>query len=305
MFFAAQPKGARRYLAFNVIIIYNGYMFKDNLRFYRIKKGMTQKELASKLFVTRQSVSKWEQGINEPDIDTLKKLCSVLEINLEALLSDRPNENSGFNLNKTFLLYNFIFVCFCVFSVLILLRFLPEKIPAHFTHGQVDRYGKKYEILLHLITFLVIEVLDLSFFLVCKRNREKRSAIVLHTVISVFAVAYEVFVLAIHSQSISSEYLPSFAVCVTLAFFLSLFAAMSPSITPPNGVFGLRTSLTLENSVVWKKINGFASIFLVATTLPVLAVNMIFMSKWAFLSLLLYILPITAVAIYHRKLRTH
>ena len=100
MFFAAQPKGARRYLAFNVIIIYNGYMFKDNLRFYRIKKGMTQKELASKLFVTRQSVSKWEQGINEPDIDTLKKLCSVLEINLEALLSDRPNENSGFNLNK-------------------------------------------------------------------------------------------------------------------------------------------------------------------------------------------------------------
>lgn len=304
MFFAAQPKGARRYLAFNVIIIYNGYMFKDNLRFYRIKKGMTQKELASRLFVTRQSVSKWEQGINEPDIETLKKLCSVLEINLEALLSDRPNEDSGFNLNKTFLLYNLIFVCFCVFSVFILLRFLPEKIPAHFTYGQVDRYGKKYEILLHLITFFFIGVLDLIFFFVCKRNGEKRSAIVLHSVISVFAVAYEVFVLAIHSQSISAEYLPSFAVCVTLAFFLSLFAAMSPYITPPNGVFGLRTSLTLENSVVWKKINGCASIFLVATTLPVLAVNMIFVSKWAFFSLLLYILPITAVAIYHRKLRT-
>ena len=91
----------------------------------------------------KTSVSKWEQGINEPDIETLKKLCSVLEINLEALLSDRPNEYSGFNLNKTFLLYNLILVCFCVLSVFILLRFLPEKIPAHFTHGQVDRYGKK------------------------------------------------------------------------------------------------------------------------------------------------------------------
>ena len=80
---------------------------------------------------------------------------------------------------------------------------------------------------------------------------------------------------------------------------------MSPDITPLNGVFGLRTSFTLGNSVVWKKVNGFASVFLVATTLSVLAVNMIFVSKWAFLSLLLYILPITAVAIYHRKLRTH
>ena len=95
----------------------------------------------------------------------------------------------------------------------------------------------------------------------CKRNREKRSAIVLHTVISVFAVAYEVFVLAIHSQSISSEYLPSFAVCVTLAFFLSLFAAMSPYITPPNGVFGLRTSFTLKNSVVWKRLTDLQAFF--------------------------------------------
>ncbi|MDE6293272.1 MAG: helix-turn-helix domain-containing protein [Clostridiales bacterium] len=38
-------------------------MFGDNLKKYRIQNGYSQSELADKLFVSRQCVSKWEKGI--------------------------------------------------------------------------------------------------------------------------------------------------------------------------------------------------------------------------------------------------
>ena len=45
--------------------------FNERLKFFREKKGYTQDEIASKLNISRQSVSKWENGINEPDFETL------------------------------------------------------------------------------------------------------------------------------------------------------------------------------------------------------------------------------------------
>ena len=42
-------------------------MFQDNLKTLRKKKGMTQKELAARLNVVRQTISKWEKGLSVPD----------------------------------------------------------------------------------------------------------------------------------------------------------------------------------------------------------------------------------------------
>ncbi len=279
-------------------------MFKDNLRYSRLKKGMTQQELASRLYVTRQSVSKWEQGINEPDIETLKSLCSVLGVTLEFMLSDNSVEDKSFNLNRTLLFYNLLTAFFSILTVFVLLRFLPEVIPAHWTHGQVDRYGKKYEILLHLITFLIFAATDFIVYEFCKRGREKKSVILFHVICLVLTVSYEIFILVIHSLSVSDANLMSYIVCVMLAFFLSIFLAMSPYVTPPNKLLGIRTAFTLGNGAVWKKINGFACVWLSVTTLPVLALNMVFVSVWALMSFLLYIIPTIAIAVYYRRLQT-
>ena len=56
--------------------------FNEKLKSLRESKGYTQDEIASKLNIARQSVSKWEQGINEPDFDTTKKLCQILDCSL-------------------------------------------------------------------------------------------------------------------------------------------------------------------------------------------------------------------------------
>ena len=52
----------------------------------REKSGMSQDELAEKLFVTRQAVSRWETGKTTPDIDTLKKLSKLFDVSINTLL---------------------------------------------------------------------------------------------------------------------------------------------------------------------------------------------------------------------------
>lgn len=53
--------------------------FKDALPRLRKQHGLTQDDLAKKLYVTRQAVSRWENGETEPGIDMLKLISTVLE----------------------------------------------------------------------------------------------------------------------------------------------------------------------------------------------------------------------------------
>lgn len=59
---------------------------------YRKEKGMTQEELAGKLGVSSQAVSKWENDASCPDISLLPQLCSVLGISADELLSGKKEE---------------------------------------------------------------------------------------------------------------------------------------------------------------------------------------------------------------------
>ena len=61
-------------------------MFSENLKAMRKAKGYTQEELAIKLNVTRQTISKCEKGLSVPDVDFLFKIADVLETNVGTLL---------------------------------------------------------------------------------------------------------------------------------------------------------------------------------------------------------------------------
>lgn len=62
-----------------------------NIRQLRLKRGLSQAQLAERLNVTRQTVSSWERDMSHPDIETLEKMASVFEISLEELLFARTN----------------------------------------------------------------------------------------------------------------------------------------------------------------------------------------------------------------------
>ena len=59
-----------------------GDMLSDNIRTLRKNRGFTQEDLANRLNVTRQTISKWEKGISVPDAEMLSKLAEELETNV-------------------------------------------------------------------------------------------------------------------------------------------------------------------------------------------------------------------------------
>ena len=60
--------------------------FADNLAQLRATHNMTQEQLAERLGVSRQSVSKWESGVCLPELATLDALCSLFDCTLDNLL---------------------------------------------------------------------------------------------------------------------------------------------------------------------------------------------------------------------------
>lgn len=63
-------------------------MLSENLKAVRKSKGLSQQELAVKLNVVRQTVSKWEQGLSVPDSDLLIALSEALETPVSTLLGE-------------------------------------------------------------------------------------------------------------------------------------------------------------------------------------------------------------------------
>ena len=63
-------------------------MFNENLKKIRKEKGYTQEELAAKVGVVRQTVSKWEKGLSVPDADILRKLAEILNTDINILLGN-------------------------------------------------------------------------------------------------------------------------------------------------------------------------------------------------------------------------
>lgn len=61
-------------------------IFSQRLKKERINKGWSQEELAKKLFVSRQSVSKWENGQNYPSIEIIIKISDLFNVTIDELL---------------------------------------------------------------------------------------------------------------------------------------------------------------------------------------------------------------------------
>lgn len=62
-------------------------MFAKNMQYLRGQKGLTQKQLADALFVSDKTVSKWETGLTEPNIDMLKRTSRYFDISVDDLLA--------------------------------------------------------------------------------------------------------------------------------------------------------------------------------------------------------------------------
>ena len=67
----------------------------DTIRKHRKARRMSQRELADQLGVSYQAVSKWERGINLPDLLLVPALCAALGISADELLDIPPRHESA------------------------------------------------------------------------------------------------------------------------------------------------------------------------------------------------------------------
>ncbi|WP_066645912.1 helix-turn-helix domain-containing protein [Christensenella timonensis] len=73
-------------------------MLNENMKAIRKSKGLSQEELAVKLNVVRQTISKWEQGLSVPDSEMLISISEALETPVNALLGEAVVESKAADL---------------------------------------------------------------------------------------------------------------------------------------------------------------------------------------------------------------
>ena len=88
-------------------------LFADTVKKLRTKKGLTQNQLASLMFVNRATVTKWESGTRLPDAAMITRLARALEVDVGTLLSTAAESDESFNIimvddNKPILSYSLL-----------------------------------------------------------------------------------------------------------------------------------------------------------------------------------------------------
>ena len=85
-----------------------------NIRILRTQRKMTQDELAEKLFVSRQTVSNYETGRSQPDIDTLLRIAEALEVEAQHLLYGSPDTEAQLRTKKSAIAASFALTALAV-----------------------------------------------------------------------------------------------------------------------------------------------------------------------------------------------
>lgn len=153
----------------------------------RKNKGLSQEDLANKLNVSRQAVSKYEKDINEPNIDTIKRISKYFNVDLEYLLNDdsldskdesKNNISNNVN-NKNIVLYYILLIISILIIILCFIWSLidPRSNP-NFGEGFYLWYIPFYSSDIELIIFQVLNILGIigiviSIYMIFKKNKNK------------------------------------------------------------------------------------------------------------------------------------
>jgi putative transcriptional regulator len=70
-------------------------MLGEKIKDYRKKKGYTQEEVADRLHVTRQTISKWEKNYSVPDAELIVQLAEILDVKTSQLLGTQEEKSTG------------------------------------------------------------------------------------------------------------------------------------------------------------------------------------------------------------------
>ena len=120
--------------------------FSKKLQNLRKQHGLTQEELAAKLFVSRTAISKWESGRGYPNIDSLKEISKFFSVSVDELLSSDELINAAQDENRKNIsdLLDMLAGFADIMCVLpLLLPLYPEKVSDSFSAVSLFEFAQK------------------------------------------------------------------------------------------------------------------------------------------------------------------
>ena len=102
-----------------------GMEFNEKLQELRKGKGLTQEELAEKLFVSRTAISKWESGRGYPSIDSLKEISRYFSVTIDELICPEEILSAAEEEKQAFAGRTLSFICNTLDFLTVFLLFLP------------------------------------------------------------------------------------------------------------------------------------------------------------------------------------
>lgn len=234
-------------------------MLGEKLKALREERHFTQEDVASRLNVTRQALSKWENNITEPDIDTIKKLGAIYDVSISDLIGEEKKDRIGI-WNKGGLFFGIFIFGLNVAIIFIYLRFLEDIIPAHYdVHFNVDRYGSKYETLLYLIIYPIFLGMSIVGYYMTNRELEKQNRIgglVVNSLGSIINLGFGIFVVCLNTRYLKEDSLLPIVGAIAGALILLVSIMSHPAVNKKqNGILGVRTSFTMSSKDAWVKLN--------------------------------------------------
>ena len=128
------------------------------------------------------------------------------------MFENNIKDNNKYNRKKQTLLNECLFSAnvfvslFCIISFIVLWRFLPQTIPAHWNKDWViDRYGSRNEIFIHFIIIFILLFSVIIAYPILKRNPYKKIEIAItYITIAFFQIAFLVYLIALYDKYLSN-----------------------------------------------------------------------------------------------------
>ena len=272
-------------------------------------------ELADKLDVSRQSVSKWEQGINEPDFETTKKLCQILDCSIAELIDDdqeviTTKEEKDANRAKWLFRVEIILAIWSTLMIIALAFATKKDIIKHWDSSGHAEYGSKWYLLINLVIILVAIVSCIfSYVFIARKKRYGKYKVLVESIALVFESALIITVGVISAIQVKDAVplIPNAANLLVVAVFALLASAgilTHPHFNKRNPLFGFRTNFTLSNEEAWNKVNAFASICLTICSFISYCLVVAFINyEWAVWLIGAILVGLIISAVYHEIVR--
>ena len=181
--------------------------FNEKLQELRKSRGLTQEELAEKLYVSRTAVSKWESGRGYPNIDSLKEISMFFSVSIDELLSSEKLLFIAEKENKT----NIKNICELLFSIidlfyvfLIVLPLYPDTVNGFIYSVSLLNYTEisEFNKIIYFISFFSLILLGILKLIITKVKKERFNNILTVTsvvlnilIVLLFAITREVYAL--------------------------------------------------------------------------------------------------------------